>query len=109
MKRGYCIRMGGDQSIATALAAGICEATRPQRGKISPRAQEALRNAAFHRRSPEELEAMIAKARYDYGQDPEPCKLTRGLLALYGLLCYAVSRAYHSQELVLGRKERHVR
>ena len=72
---------------------------------IRQRAREAARRAAMRRHTPEEWEAMTAQARYFYGQDPEPSRLSRALLGLWALLCYGMSRAYRAQALVLESPE----
>lgn len=68
---------------------------------VRQRAREAARRAAIRRHTPQEWAAMTAQARFDYGQDPEPGKLARALTAIYGLLCYALARAYRAQAIVL--------
>jgi len=97
---GYAIRTGGDAEIATALAEGIARGTRRE---IRQHGSEAVRRVAMAQHTPEEWAAMTVQARYDYGQDPVPCRLVRLLLAGYALICYAVSWAYRQQDKVLGR------
>ena len=101
MKRfGFAIRTGGDPEIAAALGSGIDRATRRA---VDAQRSDAVRRVAMMRHTPDEWEAMIAKARYDYGQDPTPGRLGRALLTVYALICYAISWAYRQQDRVLGR------
>ena len=64
-----------------------------------------LRVAVGNHKSAEDYAALVTKARGDYGQTRRPPgtarKVGKKLLGLYGLLCYAVARAYRSQERVL--------
>lgn len=122
---------GGDAEISGAIAEGMREATTaaalmlptPEDGErarvvreeierqrdaearraeaVRQRARESARRAAIRRHTPEEWAAMTTQARFDYGQDPEPGKLARALTAIYGLVCYALSRAYRAQDIVL--------
>lgn len=101
---GWAIRTGGDVEIAGAIARGMLEgrketphpalcATFPSRGRLlegedpaagltdlQRRVEADLRNLAFRRHTPEEIETMIIRARYEYGQAPEPSRLARRLL-----------------------------
>lgn len=122
---------GGDAEISGAIAEGIQQATTaaalmlptPEDGErarvvreeierqrdaeakraevVRQRAREAARRVAIRRHTPQEWAAMTAQARFDYGQDPEPSRLARALTAIYGLLCYALARAYRAQAIVL--------
>ena len=60
----------------------------------------------MRRHTPEELEAMIVKARYDYGQDPEPGRVARALCVGYALICYGLNRLFHRQDALLGLEGR---
>ena len=62
---------------------------------------EALRRVAIRRHTPEELEAMIAKAQYDYGQDPPLPRWAEWIVIGWALLCEGIRRAYRAQEKVL--------
>ena len=127
---GYVIRTGGDAEIAGALMAGVERGTkggrplssaasplppspkgegrrgRPGSRGNGPEAAEALRRCAMRRHTPEELEAMIVKARYDYGQDPEPGRVARALCVGYALICYGLNRLFHRQDALLGLEGR---
>ena len=114
---GFAIRTGGDPEIRAALAAGIERGTTsfgasrhlPLKGKAwgslgddwEAHSSEAVRRVNMYQHSPEEWEAMIAKARYDYGQDPEPTRIGTMLLTGYAMVCYGLSRLYHLQDRVL--------
>lgn len=117
------IRTGGDAEIAGALMAGVERGTtsfalrapshegegkkeRPGGRGTGPEAAEALRRCAMRRHTPEELEAMIVKARYDYGQDPEPGRVARALCVGYALICYGLNRLFHRQDALLGLEGR---
>ena len=113
MKRfGFAIRTGGDPEIAEALAGGIergtgCPTT-ASTGKtecptgplghlpieMGRQGSEAVRRVAMMRHTPEEWEAMIVQARYDYGQDPPTPRWAEALLVGYALICYGVSLAF---------------
>ena len=89
MKRfGFAIRTGGDTEIADALAGGIKDGSR------QPHHSDAVRRVAMMRHTPEEWEAMIVQARYDYGQDPPTPRWAEALLVGYALICYGVSLAF---------------
>lgn len=120
---GYVIRTGGDAEIAGALMAGVEKGTtsfalrapspegegkkeRPGGRGTGPEAAKALRRCAMRRHTPEELEAMIVKARYDYGQDPEPGRVARALCVGYALICYGLNRLFHKQDVLLGLEGR---
>lgn len=97
MKRfGYAIKTGGDREIAGALAAGIVRGTRP-----AP--VDAVRRVAMGQHTPEEWDAMVTQARYDYGQTRPLPRPLEWLLVGYALICYGVSRAYHAQDRLFGR------
>ncbi|MBO7670945.1 MAG: hypothetical protein J6S60_10190 [Oscillospiraceae bacterium] len=105
----------GDPEIAAALAGGLLAArARPldrEQAKVveaeidRQRIQAALRVAVGNAKGTEDYRCMMTKARYDYaspaGMSPLR-RLGRGLLAVYGLVCYVVARAYHSQGRILG-------
>ena len=102
MKRfGFAIRTGGDPEIAGGLTQGIDAGTRLA---IKMRSSEAVRRVAMRRHTPEELEAMIVQAQFDYGQDPEPSKLATAFLLAYAMICYGVSRLYSMQDRLLERR-----
>ena len=73
------------------------------RQHILPALREDMRRLNMMRHTPEELEAMILQARFDYGQDPPTPRWVARLLGLYGLLCLGIARAYRAQDRVLGR------
>ena len=61
-----------------------------------------VRGVALHRgKSDDDIDAAIAKARYDYGDVWAPSGLIRRLWALYGLIVYLLAAAYRAQEKVL--------
>lgn len=47
---------------------------------------------------------LIRQARRDYADNPQPGRMARTLLGLWGLVCYGVALAYHRQDAVLGRR-----
>ena len=67
-RMGYIIKLGGDPEISAALAAGV-RATSEDRARvvrdeiIRQRSEAAVRRVAMQRHTPEELAAMIVKAR----------------------------------------------
>lgn len=79
---GYAIKLGGDQEISGALAAGIqqgMEAWQPIR--VSP----AVRRLDMRQHTPEEWRAMTIKAQQDYAlKRPTPLWAQR-LLLVYAL------------------------
>lgn len=68
-----------------------------------------LREAVGNDKSPDDYAAMVTKARGLYGLWSRPPgklrRLARRMLALYGLLCYGVAMAYHSQDRLLRSGE----
>ena len=112
IRYGYAIRTVGDPEISEALRAGMERGTRvpyppfgvlPHCGgeALGPRAAQGLRNVAFRRHSPEELEAMIEEARVVYGGRRYTPRWAEALLAGYALICYGVSLLYHAQNSMM--------
>ena len=66
-----------------------------------PRHSEAVRRVAMSRHTPEEWEAMIVQAQYDYGQDRPTPKWVGKLLLAWAMLCQGVRNAYRAQDRVL--------
>ena len=87
---GWAIRTGGDVEIRGALESGI-RAGSPEPARMTDlerRVEADLRNLAFRRHTPEEIETMIIRARYEYGQAREPSRLARRLLTAWaGMWC----------------------
>lgn len=99
MKRfGFAIRTGGDPEIADALAGGI------KAGSRQTHHSDAVRRVAMMRHTPEEWDAMIAKARYEYGQDRPMSRLGERLLVGWALICLGMSWLYHRQDRLLHRR-----
>ena len=67
-----------------------------------------VRVAVGNDRTPEDYSLMVTKVRGDcarYTRAPGPVgRALRRLLGWYGLLCWAVAGAYHSQERLLGAR-----
>ena len=101
MRFGFVIRTGGDPDIAGALAAGVDQATRRA---MSQPVSDTLRRVAMMQHTPEEWEAMIVKARYDYGQDPPTPRWAERLLAGWALVCMGASWLYHLQDRLYDRR-----
>lgn len=111
MKRfGWAIRTGGDREIAGALAAGIERATTGapnEAGRaFAGHAEEAVRRVAMMRHTPDEWDAMVMQARYDYGQDPEPSKIGSALLVGWAMVCMGASWLYHLPDRLLRGEEK---
>lgn len=101
MRNAYLIKYGGDREIAGALARGVDAGMRAQLRNWD---NEAVMRVALHRgRGSEYWETMIAEARELY-DTPEPCRVARWLLAVWGLICYLTSLAYHAQDRLLERR-----
>ena len=98
---GYAIRTGGDPEISSALARGIQSGTRMELQRAS---SDAVRRVAMYQHSPEEWEAMIIQARYDYGQDPPPTRLETAALQLAAMICLGIRWLYHRQDKVLSKE-----
>ena len=119
MRRGTVLLLRrGDPEISGAIAEGMlaarAEVPMPtdeigmvaaeiDRQHILRALREDMRRLDMMRHSPEELEAMIMKARFDYGQTRPTPRWVARLLGLYGLLCLGIARAYRAQDRVLGR------
>ena len=71
------------------------------RAPATVRHSEAVRRVAMCRHTPEEWAAMIAQARYDYGQDRPTPKWAGKLLLAWAMLCQGVRNAYRAQDRVL--------
>ncbi len=99
MRYGYAIRTGGNPEIAAALGSGIDRGTREA---LARRSDEAVRRVSMRRHTPEEWEAMIAQARFDYGQDRPAPRWAQILLAGYALICYGLSYLHRQQDRILG-------
>lgn len=67
-----------------------------------------VRVAVGNDRTPEDYSLMVTKVRGDcarYSRAPGPVgRALRWVLGWYGLLCWAVAGAYHSQERLLGAR-----
>lgn len=67
-----------------------------------------VRVAVGNDKTPEDYSLMMTKVRGDcarYNRAPGPIgRALRRLLGWYGLLCWAVAGAYHSQERLLGAR-----
>lgn len=99
MRFGYVIRTGGDPEISGALVSGIRQAT-----PAGPRAsEEVIRRLAMQRHTPEELRQMMQDARREYARPVPAPRWAERLLALYALLCWCVSKAYHYPEELVRR------
>ena len=65
-----------------------------------------LRVAVGNHKSNEDYDAMITKARGDYGRAPgregPMRRVGDALLGLYGLMVYGIARAYQAQDALLG-------
>ena len=111
------IQRGDPAAIGEAQAGGMLAArTRPlerEQAKVveaeidRQRIQRGLlRVAVGNDKSAEDYETMLTKARGDYQTVEAPAtpvrRLFRGLLGVYGLICYIIAGAYHSQARVLG-------
>ena len=102
MKRfGFAIRTGGDPEISGALAAGIEQASRDE---VSSYVTDAVRRVAMMQHTPEEWEAMIVKARYEYGQDPPTPRWMERLLVTWALAWMGMRWLYHLQDRLLNRR-----
>lgn len=64
--------------------------------------QADARRLAIRRHTPEELEAMIIKARYDYGQDPPPSRLASAVLMVWASVCDLFYALVDAQDWLLG-------
>ena len=103
MKRyGYVIRIGGDPEISEALRSGMEAGTRKE---IRKAGSEAVRRVAMMQHTPEEWAQMIEDARVIYGGRKVLPRWAERLLVGWALICWAVSRAHHAQERVLGNKQ----
>ena len=88
MKRALVIY--GDAEIGNAIANGI----------VRKGDSEAVRRVAMYQHSPEEWDAMIAKAQYDYGQDRPMGMIQSALLVTWAVLWLAIDRL---NEYIMGR------
>ena len=98
---GYAIRMGGDPEISAALKSGIEAGTRQE---IRQTGSDAVRRVAMMQHTPEEWAQMTEDARVFYGGREVLPKWAERLLVGWGLICWAVSRAYHAQDRVLKKE-----
>lgn len=123
MKRGAVILLQrGDPEISGAIAQGML-AARTETPRQLPREQVEIVEAEMDRqrivaslvrvavgndKTPEDYSLMMTKVRGDcarYRRAPGPVgRALRRLLGWYGLLCWAVAGAYHSQERLLGAR-----
>ena len=107
----------GDPAIGGALAGGMLAARARPLEREQAQVVEAeidrqriqrglLRVAVGNDKSAEDYQTMLTKARGDYQTVEAPAtpmrRLFRGLLGVYGLICYIIAGAYHSQARVLG-------
>lgn len=112
----------GDPEISGAIAQGML-AARTETARQLPREQMEIVEAEIDRqhivaslvrvtvgndRTPEDYSLMVTKVRGDcarYNRAPGPVgRALRWVLGWYGLLCWAVAGAYHSQERLLGAR-----
>lgn len=116
----------GDPEISGAIAEGMLAAradTSSGAARQLPREQMEIVEAEIDRqhivaslvrvavgndRTPEDYSLMVTKVRGDcarYNRAPGPVgRALRWVLGWYGLLCWAVAGAYHSQERLLGAR-----
>lgn len=88
MKRALVIR-AGSPDIADAIVGGMGRAHRTSR-----QTDEALRRVAMRQHTPQEWDAMIAKARYDYGQDAPVGRVHAVVLGVWARLWMAIDAWY---------------
>lgn len=86
MNRALVIKVGNPE-IADAIADGMKRADRPQTA-------ESMRRLAMQRHTPEEIAAMIVKARYDYGQDAPVGRVRRCVLGAWALVWLGIVEWY---------------
>lgn len=86
MNRALVIRVG-NREMADAIADGMKRADRPQ-------IAESVRRLAMQRHTPEEIAAMIVKARYDYGQDAPMGRVRRCVLGAWALVWLGIVEWY---------------
>lgn len=103
MRFGWAIRTGGDPDIAAALGNGIDQGTRRA---LKTQSSDAVRRVAMMRHTPDEWDAMVMQARYDYGQDPEPSKIGSALLVGWAMVCMGASWLYHLPDRLLRGEEK---
>lgn len=80
----------GDPEIARALVDGA-DTVDAMRTELSQRVEEDVRNVAMRRHTPDELRAMITKARYDYGQLRQPGPVGVAVMRALALVGYGCS------------------
>lgn len=80
----------GDPEIARALVDGA-DVVDAARAELSQRVEEDVRRVAMRRHTPDELRAMIAKARYDYGQLRQPGPVGVVVMRALALVGYGCS------------------
>ena len=85
-RRAIVYRAVGDAEIAGAIMDGMVAAQ-----KNPVRSSDAVRRVAMAQHTPEEWDAMITQARYDYGQDDEVCGLARVLLVAWAMVWMEIS------------------
>lgn len=114
--------MAGRGTVGTSSVSAFGAATFPNGGRLlEPEVIEVveaeidrqeinlhlLRVSVGNNKTAEDYADLVTKARGDYARYSRPAgpvrRLGRRLLAIYGLLCYGVARAYRSQERLLGR------
>ena len=117
-RRGAVIMIRrGDPEISGAIAEGMLAARQLPREQVEIVEAEIdrqhivaslVRVAVGNDRTPEDYSLMVTKVRGDcarYTRAPGPVgRALRRLLGWYGLLCWAVAGAYHSQERLLGAR-----
>ena len=107
----------GDPEISGAIAEGMLAARQLPREQVEIVEAEIgrqhivaslVRVAVGNDKTPEDYSLMMTKVRGDcarYSRAPGPIgRALRRLLGWYGLLCWAVAGAYHSQERLLGAR-----
>lgn len=118
MNRAMVIVKAGDPDIADAVERGIREGrarrlTHEQAEVVSAEidrqhiVRKLVRVAVGNTKTNDDYDAMITKARGDYGERRWGGALRRigtVLLVVYAMAVYALAMAYRAQDIVLGRR-----